>query len=223
MLVASILKVFYWFGAYYSFPLLLQATTMIAVQILLLKVALDHRPQSPVDHTPFAGQLPGGQSGFRRPYDFWQWRATRPYWTFLGYLFLSLFLVHVFIPPVSRSESYIALLGFAGLGVEALLPVPQILANQRSQSCKGFRLSVLMAWLLGDAMKMSYFFYSGSAVPLAFRICGMLQCVCDCYLGIQYWMFGDGQFNQLEKLPAANAAADGVDRWGMKGADMHLK
>ncbi|EFW16068.1 hypothetical protein D8B26_006205 [Coccidioides posadasii str. Silveira] len=221
MLVASIFKVFYWFGAYYSFPLLLQAMMMIGVQILLLKVALDHRPQSPVDHTPFSGQLPGGHSELRRPYDFWQWKATRPYWTFLAYLGLSLFLIHVLIPPISNSEFYITLLGFAGLGVEAFLPVPQVLANQRSKSCKGFRLSVLTAWLLGDAMKLSYFFYNGSSVPWAFRVCGMLQCVCDCYLGVQYWMFGHGQLSRVEKASAANSG-DGVDGWGMKDIDVRL-
>ncbi|KAI1943657.1 hypothetical protein LOZ58_001831 [Ophidiomyces ophidiicola] len=222
MLVASIVKIFYWFSDRYSFPLFIQALVMIAVQMLLLKVALDHRPQSPVDHTPFIGQLPGGKDGFRRPFDFWQWRATRPYWTFLGYLSLTLALVQVLLPPISQSKLYTALLGFAGLGIEAFLPIPQILANQRSQSCNGFRVSVITAWLLGDAMKMGYFFYSGSSVPLAFRICGVLQCICDCYLGIQYWIFGNGQPSRPEKLPSSNVTIQNDDRWGMKDADVRL-
>lgn len=114
------------------------------------------------------------------------------YWTFLGYFVLSLFVVHVFLPFISRTESYINFLGFVGLAVEAFLPVPQVLANQRSRSCKGFRLSVLVAWLLGDAMKMSYLFYTKDVIPVAFKMCAIFQCICDCYLGVQYWMFGDG-------------------------------
>ena len=73
-------RVFYWFGAYYSIPLLLQAIVMIVVQVVLLKVALDNRPQSGqkegIEHMPFTGF--GGRSGFARPYDFWQWRTSRP-------------------------------------------------------------------------------------------------------------------------------------------------
>jgi hypothetical protein len=70
---------FYWFGAYYSFPLLVQAVVMIGVQIILLKVALENRPppslKHGIEHAPFSGQA---HSGFKRPYDFWQWKATRP-------------------------------------------------------------------------------------------------------------------------------------------------
>ncbi|KAM5505739.1 hypothetical protein McanMca71_000930 [Microsporum canis] len=161
MLVASIFKIFYWFGAYYSVPLLVQAISMIAVQVILLKVALDNRPSSGIEHTPFNGQ--GSESGFVRPYRFWQWKTARPYWTFLVYFTLSLLAIHILLPPVSNSHAYIELLGFSGLGIEAFLPIPQIISNQRSRSCEGFRPSVLVSWLLGDAMKMSFFFFSDSS------------------------------------------------------------
>lgn len=108
---------------------------------------------------------------------------------FLGYLVAGLSLVHIFLPPIARSDSYINLLGYVGLAVEATLPIPQILANHRSRSCKGFRPSVVAAWIIGDAMKMSYFFFSHDVIPWAFRWCGMFQCVCDFYLGVQFWRY----------------------------------
>jgi hypothetical protein len=77
--------------------------------------------------------------------------------------------------------------------VEAILPIPQVLENERRRSCKGFRLSVLANWLIGDVFKMTYFFLSEGDVPLAFKACGLIQTVCDCYLGIQYWRFGSGE------------------------------
>lgn len=107
----------------------------------------------------------------------------------MAYFVFTLLLIHVLLPPISQSPTYISLLGYAGLGIEAFLPVPQIIANQRVQSCKGFRLSVLGAWLIGDGMKMGYFFLSKEFIPWAFRISGILQCSCDCYLGVQYYMF----------------------------------
>ncbi|OAX82805.1 hypothetical protein ACJ72_02842 [Emergomyces africanus] len=229
MLVASILKVFYWFGAYYSNALLFQAISMIGVQMVLLKVALDNRApigiREGIEHTPFSGLKAGARgTGFSRPYNFWQWRANRPYWTFLSYFVASLLVIHVIFRPISRSDLYISLLGFAGLGVEAFLPVPQIISNQRAQSCKGFRVSVLGSWLLGDAMKMGYFFFSGDSVPWVFKFCGILQCCCDCYLGVQYWMFGDGILGKsdIEMVGAANGFEHGDDRWGTKVADVRL-
>jgi len=70
--------------------------------------------------------------------------------------------------------------------------LPQIYSNHKNRSCKGFRLSVLVNWLVGDVLKMSFFFLSESPVPWAFKICGMFQFACDMYLGIQYAQFGEG-------------------------------
>ena len=53
-------------------------------------------------------------------------------------------------------------------------------------------MSVIVNWLLGDMMKMSYFFLSSESIPLAFRLCGIFQMACDLYLGLQFYMYGDG-------------------------------
>ena len=87
MLIASILKVFYWFGTYYSTPLLLQACLMIVVQLVLLKIALDNRAASGaregLEHKPFSQYTLEGSVqdvlGGKRPFDFWRWSATRQY------------------------------------------------------------------------------------------------------------------------------------------------
>jgi len=198
MLVASILKVFYWFGAFYSNSLLLQACLMIVVQAILLKVALDNRPpigaKNGLEHMPFSNHAGDGTlqtllSG-RRPYDFWRWTNARPYYQFLAYMTSSLLAVHVLLPFISGSPAYIALLGYAGLAVEAILPLPQIVKNHNARSCKGFRLSVIANWLAGDVMKMSYFFLSSEIIPWPFRLCGMFQACCDSYLGLQFYMYG---------------------------------
>lgn len=134
-------------------------------------------------------------------------RCDSRYWMFLAYFIAALSFIHIFLTPIARSETYINLLGYIGLAVEAILPVPQILANQRSRSCKGFRVSVLAAWIIGDTMKMCYFFFSQDIIPWAFRLCGMFQCVCDFYLGVQYWMFTRGS------LRAAGSSREGSESW----------
>lgn len=208
MLVASILKyvfgaandmhllttpqrLFYWLGARYDFPLLIQAAIMVGVQCLLLHVTLLYRPPVGAQHSlsqPFADSKSSNVIA-SRPFDFWQWRSRKPYWQFLAYFTITLAALQILI---GSSALYILIQGYVALGVEATLPIPQILENQRNQSCKGFRLTVLVNWLIGDAFKLTYFFLSEGGIPWAFKLCGLFQAACDCYLGVQYAMFGEG-------------------------------
>lgn len=126
------------------------------------------------------------------------------YWQFLLYLFIFLTVGELVLAP-SRSlyPTYSSLIGYVGLSIEAILPLPQIFANARSRSCKGFRLSVLASWLLGDAMKMFWFFTSPTEIPWAFKLCGLFQAGCDLFLGIQYLMYGNGDGPARGRLPSA--------------------
>jgi solute carrier family 66, member 2 len=104
---------------------------------------------------------------------------------------LALILLQLFF---GHSTSYAGLTGAVALAIEAVLPIPQILANHRRRGCKGFRLSVLANWLIGDAFKMVFFIAKGAnEVPWAFKLCGMFQAACDVYLGVQFYNFGDGE------------------------------
>ncbi|MCJ1310534.1 hypothetical protein MMC25_004198 [Agyrium rufum] len=223
MLLASILKIFYWPTARYDLSLFIQALVMLVVQCVLLKVALDNRPGWRAEQAAGGGQLwKGKERGFGwgvdgagaagmamgkksegRLWGFWRWRKQRPYWEFLSLLTLSLFTVQILLAtttPMSFQTSYASLLGYIGLTIEATLPLPQLHSNYSSRSCKGFRVSVLGNWLLGDAMKMAYFFTSAPGqVPWAFKACGIFQACCDCGLGAQYWMYGDGSGSEKEK------------------------
>jgi hypothetical protein len=136
------------------------------------------------------------------------------YWLFLAYFVVILTVIH--LTPISDSDTYISVLGCIGLAVEATLPLPQIFANHRSGSCKGFRLSLLAAWILGDTMKMSFFFCSGESIPWSFKLCGMFQCVCDFYLGFQYWMF------TRPTLRAPASSREREDRWGQGEKDIRM-
>lgn len=83
MLVASLFRVFYWNGARFDTSLLLQSVVMIAMHLVLLKIALDHRPPPSSKGgdaaAPFAAAAhkDGILSG-PRPYNFWQWRSPKP-------------------------------------------------------------------------------------------------------------------------------------------------
>lgn len=186
-------RLFYWFGARYDTPLLIQSGIMVFVQLLLLHVALLYRPPVSAQHSlskPFAGSSES-EAASTRPYSFWQWRSRRPYWQTLVYFTVALAAAQLLVG--SSSASYTAIQGYVALSVEAVLPLPQIMENARTRSCKGFRLSVLVNWIVGDVFKMTYFFLSEGGVPWAFKLCGLFQACCDFYLGAQYLMYGEGQ------------------------------
>ncbi|CAK7207762.1 hypothetical protein SEUCBS139899_010575 [Sporothrix eucalyptigena] len=199
MLVASFLRIFYYPGAHFDKALLVQSILMVIVQVVLLKIALDNRPPPSAKGgeaaVPFSG-VNGSTSGglfATRPYNFWQWRSPKPYWQFLLYMFITLLALEVLLGPFpSIYSAYSVLIGYIGLSVEATLPLPQIRANMRARSCRGFRVSVLVSWLAGDAMKMFWFFTSTTEIPWAFKLCGLFQAACDSILGIQYFVYGDG-------------------------------
>lgn len=171
---------------------------MVISQSLLLHVGLTNRPSAAILSQPFGGptnlSVPASR---KRPYGFWQWRSQRPYWQFLAGYVLTLLALQVLIG--ASHPWFVSLQGYVALGIEAMLPLPQILSNQRNASCKGFRLSVLANWLVGDLFKMAFFFYiSQSSIPWAFKACGIFQACCDVYLGVQYLMFGNGPAEPLE-------------------------
>lgn len=95
--------------------------------------------------------------------------------------------------------TYSDIIGCIGLAVEATLPLPQILVNLRSRSCKGLRLSVLASWVGGDSMKLFWFFTATSEIPWSFKISGIFQASCDAFLGLQYLMYGNAQLPSAVK------------------------
>jgi hypothetical protein len=75
-------RIFYYPGARYDTALLAQAVLAVGMQLILLKVALDHRP-APASKggdaaTPFS-RAADGIFERPRPYSFWQWRSPKPY------------------------------------------------------------------------------------------------------------------------------------------------
>ena len=122
------------------------------------------------------------------------------YWHFLLYLLGGLIVCELLFRPVEPIyDLYSVTIGYIGLGIEATLPLPQLLANAQSQSCKGFRLSLLASWIGGDAMKVYWFFTTEAEIPAAFKICGCFQALCDCLLGVQYLVYGAGDNEPILK------------------------
>ncbi|TNY20033.1 hypothetical protein DMC30DRAFT_274732 [Rhodotorula diobovata] len=146
---------------------------MIGAQFGLLYVCLVYRPTDWVEHRP------------RRIGNLWQWAHFEAYLEFTAVLIVvhsAMFLL------LHRFDPYVQLLGFIALGMEATLPIPQLLANYEAKSTAGFRMTVLAGWAIGDAVKTVYFF----ATPdngLQFKLCSVFQLSVDLLLCAQTFLY----------------------------------
>ena len=73
-------RIFYYPGAKFDKALLVQSFIMVAVQVVLLKIALDHRP-APYSKGGDAAVPFARANETQRPFNFWQWRAPKPWVT----------------------------------------------------------------------------------------------------------------------------------------------
>ncbi|OBA21926.1 hypothetical protein METBIDRAFT_39208 [Metschnikowia bicuspidata var. bicuspidata NRRL YB-4993] len=141
---------------------------------------------------------------YRRPLLFWQWAEHAHYWRFLQY-FTLVFSVLTLV--LRNSESFASVIGILGLFIEALLPLPQILMLQRLRTVENFKSILLVSWLGGDCMKLSYLFFGTDNVSVIFIVAGLFQMSLDLVIL--------GQFVYFYRLDLANKAAAGLPMYDL--------
>lgn len=211
LLIANIIRIFFWLGERFELPLLCQSILLIISQLLLLSLCLHYAPHpqlsnyaplSPLDTThprteeeeegdylshSGEGEIEGGQWQDRktRPFGFWQWEGLGSYLEFLAGLILVLGILQVIL---GRWDWYIDALGFVALTIESTLPIPQFISNYQRKSTYGLRASTLAGWLFGDLFKTAYFFLRGN--PIQFKITAIITVCWDLAVLSQRFMYG---------------------------------
>ncbi|GAA5878730.1 hypothetical protein JCM16303_007162 [Sporobolomyces ruberrimus] len=173
LIVSNVTRCIYWLGAKFQIYLLVQSILMIATQFGILYVCLLYKDPSEVNRRK------------KRPGNLWQWDNFPPYLEFTALLILLHCVMFLFL---HRVKFYVELLGFVALGLEATLPIPQLLVNYENKSTAGFRHTVLAGWFLGDSFKTIYYFATGDN-GIAFKACAVFQLSVDCMLLVQTFMY----------------------------------
>ncbi|CAI2178496.1 20252_t:CDS:2 [Funneliformis geosporum] len=161
LLVSSIIRVFFWFGKRFDDVLLYQSIIMIITQLIVLYESVKYR-------------LPYSSLYNPKQRQFWNWSHLSPYLTFLGSLVGVLSISYL---ALGDQYWFIELLGFAALGIESTVPMPQTLQNFQKKSVAGFSPVILLTWFFGDAFKAFYYTHTGA--PLQFILCGVVQLMVD--------------------------------------------
>ncbi|CAB4255296.1 Any1p KABA2_06S02222 [Maudiozyma barnettii] len=128
--------------------------------------------------------------GYKRVFAFWQWADKSTYWKFLAIFATLQILLTVLISKVLDWEEFAQLLGSIigslGLLVESLLPLPQIAILYTLKSIQGFKLILLVSWLCGDTLKITYLVFGAKNISILFFLFAFFQMSLDFYIAGQY-------------------------------------
>jgi len=174
LLLANIVRLFFWIGKRFELTLMWQSVVMIVAQLMLLDICIRTRKLNEIHKrkhiTAWAIST------------FWNWEDFSDYLLFLGGFTLAVgFLSLLFI----SQRWFVELLGSLALGIEAFLGVPQAYNNWKNQSTAGLSVALIVSWFVGDSFKTIYFIVNNS--PLQFLFCGATQLVVDLAIYRNVW------------------------------------
>ncbi|CCE64454.1 hypothetical protein TPHA_0H02510 [Tetrapisispora phaffii CBS 4417] len=127
---------------------------------------------------------------YKRILSFWQWNNDTIFWKFIAYFaclnfFFTLFVVKIMDWP-TIAEWVGSIFGSLGLLIESLLPLPQISILHKLKSIQGFKLILLVSWLCGDTLKITYLIFGASNISYMFVVFALFQMSLDFYIAGQY-------------------------------------
>ncbi|KAK5778200.1 hypothetical protein RI543_004421 [Arxiozyma heterogenica] len=127
---------------------------------------------------------------YKRVFAFWQWNDDRIFWKFLMIFSSIQILVTLFICKLmnwDKLAQYLgSIIGSMGLLVESLLPLPQISILNNLKSVQGFKLILLVSWLCGDTVKITYLAFGAKNISVLFFFFAFFQMFLDFYIAGQY-------------------------------------
>ncbi|KFM63189.1 PQ-loop repeat-containing protein 1, partial [Stegodyphus mimosarum] len=193
LLIANTLRIVFWFGHPYEFPLLFQSIIMIIAMLAMMHLCIKVRNKTvivPAKSRLFAAdenedkqtEIKLFYSSSSTPRSYWDFDA-RYFWEwtdFLSYLeFMATFTAMMGILMYFCIEIFIIVetVGFLAVFIEAMLGAPQFYRNLRKKSTFGMSKKMVFLWTFGDIFKTVYFVVREA--PVQFWMCGILQVFID--------------------------------------------
>lgn len=180
LLVANILRLFFWFGRHFEVTLVWQSIVLIFTMLALLHLCCDLQQSSTLTTSRHLF------TDFDPKY-FWAWSRFLDYIQFcLSFTMVCLLVTYLLID----SQLFVETLGFTAVLIEAMLGVPQLCRNFKNKSTAGMSVKMVLMWTLGDIFKTAYFIINGT--PVQFWVCGALQICIDIAIFFQVFTYEKG-------------------------------
>lgn len=224
LLIANILRIFFWVGKRFSTPLLFQSIFSICMQMFILKECLRFakytgnkgnseknekykgKKDCPVSINHENMAIPVSNPYLYRPINildlkhFWNW----PYLIDYAYFLILFSLAVGFLSHVIGYDNafYVEILGIVSASVEAVICIPQIITNCRTRSTASLSTVMIYIWVIGDSVKTFYFLKTQA--PLQLICCGAFQLTTDLIIFFQILYYGKGdkeasEYDRIDK------------------------
>lgn len=185
LLIANILRIFFWIGKQFELTLLLQSVVMILTMFAMLHLCCT------VQNTNRVSTKQHRLSDLDFRY-FWKWSAFEDYLLFcFGFTVLCAVVTLLLLD----SAVFVETLGSLAVMFEAMLGLPQLLQNFHNRSTKGMSVKMVLLWMAGDVFKTTYFLMNES--PTQFWVCGLVQILIDVAILLQVLFYSQDAHTKL--------------------------
>ncbi|XP_045470129.1 solute carrier family 66 member 2 isoform X1 [Harmonia axyridis] len=202
LLIANTLRIMFWFGKHFEYPLLIQSVIMNVAMFLMIHlcVKVRNRNQLVQARQRIFTAKPGEVARFMQLQTkaprtsrticdfefrhFWNWSDFQSYMDcMLVFTILISFLMYFLIDYLIFVEA----IGFLAVFTEAMLGTPQLMKNFNNKSTEGMSVGMVVMWTFGDVFKTLYFIFRDA--PIQFCICGAIQVTVDVLILLQVFFY----------------------------------
>ena len=190
LLLANILRVFFWFGKRFSLALLFQSIIVIISQIYLIHVYFEYQDELPVKTEKSIKEYIINWKETLSPTKIWNWNDEIEYYKFI--IFLSfIFSIVCYVVGIQNTKFFEAL-GTISVSCETFIELPQIKEICFTKNTKNLSGVMVFMWFIGDIFKTTYNFIYKS--PIQMIIGGIIMNCEDIILSSQVIIYGDNNF-----------------------------
>lgn len=190
LLIANILRVFFWFGKKFSLPLLFQAIIVIISQIYLIHVYLEYQEDLPMKTEKTMNEYLTNWKETLSPKKIWNWNDEIEYYKFI--LFIIVFLSIICTLVGTKNLQFYEILGTLSVSCETFIELPQIKENCMIKNTKNLSGTMVFMWFVGDLFKTTYNLMYKS--PMQMIIGGIIMNCEDIILSSQFLVYDENYF-----------------------------
>ena len=187
LLLANILRVFFWFGKKFSLALLYQAIIVIISQIYLIHVYFEYQDELPTKTEKSIKEYIINWKETLSLTKIWNWNDEIEYYKFIFFL---CFIFSILCYAVGiKNTKFFEILGTISVCCETFIELPQIKENCVLKDTKNLSAVMVFMWFIGDIFKTTYNFIYKS--PIQMIIGGIIMNCEDIILSSQVIIYGD--------------------------------
>jgi uncharacterized protein with PQ loop repeat len=190
LLLANILRIFFWFGKKFSLPLLFQAILVIISQIYLIHAYLEYQEDLPMKtEKTFREYLTNWKETLNLK-KIWDWNDEIEYFKFILFIILILSIICSIFG--TKNIQFFEILGALSVSCETFIELPQIKENCMAKNTKNLSGAMVLMWFVGDLFKTTYNLMYKS--PIQMIIGGIIMNCEDIILSSQVLFYNEDSF-----------------------------